>query len=273
MQAKLGLTVFIWLLSCLYAYSIIATDSFDYMAGEVLNGENGGSGWSTAWDDITHAAEVNYGGLSFPGQSTSGNAALFGQYFQDYVAYRSFTTAIDSANQSSARLSFLFALQEGVEDVGITFAGINLFNGLAKALYFGKLGNSEQIGFENHTDGLDVYGVDIDWNSFNAAFYIYRFDADFTLSPAESTVDVTLSSSLSGNPATVIGNWTNISLGSDFGFEGIQLTRDGAMPGDIIALFDEIEVSAVPEADVYALLITLPGILLFVLYRRKSVDL
>ena len=49
--------------------SIIATDNFNYAAGE-LNGQNGGSGWAGAWSAATAVTQiVAPGALQFTGNN------------------------------------------------------------------------------------------------------------------------------------------------------------------------------------------------------------
>ncbi len=245
--------------------AFLATESFDYVAGQLLNGKSGGAGWTSSWQEINNAADINYGGLTFPDQSTSGNAAILDNIYVEYVAYRSFA-GVDANTQTSASFSYLFQLQGTVSFVGNTYAGINLFSGQNQQLFFGKLGNSEQIGIQTYVGDEEVLGVDIDWENEFAQDYVYRFDVDYELAAqGESTMSITLSRS-DGEPAELLATWNDVSLGEGFNFDGVQIIRDGAMNNGIGAVFDEINISAVPEP---AALSWLCGGLLLIAARRR----
>ena len=250
-------SIALYLLATASTRAVVVTESFDYTAGNQLNGLNGGSGWSGAWygstpTSISNAANIQFPSLDFPGQAETGNkATLNNSSGTTYENFRMLSAAVSSATSTSASLSFLFNLTGNDADTGIRFSGLSLFSGSTELIFFGKPGNTNEVGIQKYAGGAEVQGVETTFSSST----VFLFQANFVLNPASSTVTVTLSDN-TGGVATQLAQWNNLSLGTNFQFDTVRLIRDQALDSDINAEFDEIALTVIPEPSVVLLLLS-----------------
>jgi len=234
--------------SSLSAHALIATEAFAYTAAQQLSGLNGGSGWSGAWTGSS-TATIQSPSLDFPGRTETGNKAVLGNSNSTYTLFRSLASTVSGSTASTASLSFLFNLTGNDADTGIRFAGLSLFTGTTELIFFGKPGNTTEIGIEKYAGGTEVLGVDTSFSSST----VFLFEADFVLNTIGNSF-VTVKVSDNSNSGTLLSTWSNLSLGSGFEFNQIRLIRDFALDSGINPEFDEISISAIPEPSAVALL-------------------
>jgi len=252
LAALLGLT--------LSVHAFDAVETFDYTPGSALNGQNGGTGWDGAWFGSS-TPTVESPNLDFPDSSEQGNKAVLpydSPFGSTYTIFRELGTTVSGATATTASFSFLFNLTGNDEETGIRFAGLSLFSGTGtELLFFGKPGNTTEVGIEKYAGGTLVRGVDTSFSSST----VFLFEADFVLSPdANSTVTVTLSSN--AGDGTLLATWSDLSLGTGFSFDHIRLIRDYALDSDINPEVDEVKISTVPEPSAGLLVLLGTGLLL-----------
>jgi hypothetical protein len=74
-------------IACLPTLAAPAVDDFAYIAGNPLNGQNGGTGWAGAWTSLTPGLfTISTPGLTFPGVVTTGNAVSVGVIQSGFAA-------------------------------------------------------------------------------------------------------------------------------------------------------------------------------------------
>lgn len=259
------LTISLFYCECLELEAALTEENFDYSAGSPLAGLNGGSGWGGAWTGSS-TASIGSPGLDFPSTSEIGNKAILGSDGSTYTNFRQLPGSIDESNASSATFSFLFNLTGNDAETGIRFAGLSLFDGNTEQFFLGKPGNTLEVGYHKFAGGESINGVDSTFNSTT----IFRFAATITFNPLG---DETMTLTLMDNSGTVNTTWSDLNLGSSFGFDRIRLIRDFALDFDIIAEFDEIRIDAVPEPTAAGLVAAFcAAALCFPRHRRKQCE-
>lgn len=236
------------------AHALTVEEDFDYTPGFSLNGQNGGVGWGGAWNG-NNSVVIGAPNLDFPGYTEISNKAVMNNNGTTYTISRNLLSAINYTNSTSASMSFLFNLTGDDADTGIRFSGLSLFSGGAggtEMIFFGKPGNTTDVGFEKYAGGPLTDGVSVDFTTST----VFLFQAEFTLAQSESTVTVTLSDNNGpGGSAQVLAIWSNLSLGANFSFDNIRLIRDFALDSGITAQYDTLQISTVPEPSTALLLV------------------
>ena len=229
------------LFACSFAIADVA-ESFDYAAGS-LDGQNGGTGWSSSWrNNFSRNGGifvVSENGLSYPTVSSSGNAAISpndGSRFQ-----RDLDVMYD---EGLVYVSFL--MQCVTSDIDDEYSAIELQSGTDA-----DAGRVFQIGVLRRDDGVDpgaggneefyatvrdsigggrlesVKIADLDDNTHR---FVIRFDLDTDI--ANIFVDPTAD--------TVLGTGgIEVALYDGFSFDRIGLAR---FVGDVDMIVDEITV-------------------------------
>ncbi len=243
------------------ADALVITENFDYTAGQALPGQNGGTNWGGAWTGSSSAV-IQSPSLDFPGSSETGNKAVLGYGGGTYTNFRNLNTTINESAFSAVTLSFLFNLTGNDAETGIRFSGLSLFSGEStEQFFFGKPGNTTEIGYEKYAGGQTVGGVNTSFSSST----VFRFVANITFNAIGATDVMTLT--LTNNSGTVNQTWTDLDLGTNFTFDRVRLIRDFALDSGINPEFDEISINAVPEPASIALLL---GAAALFLIRRRS---
>lgn len=141
------------LLTTLYAY-----ESFDYAAGS-LNGQNGGTGFATAWNlDSGNSAIVNATGLTAPaGLSTAQGGTLeLNTGFSAFEQSRDLTTTLGT-DGTTAWFSFL------VKPDNVSFGGISFEigdgTGTDNTVNIGNNGNDWLVGIDGTATGVTIDNV------------------------------------------------------------------------------------------------------------------
>lgn len=221
-------------------------EPFNYTAGSALNGLNGGTNWGGAWTGSA-TPTIQSPSLDFPGSAESGNKAVLSNDGTTYTNFRPLNSVIDENAFSSVTFSFLFNLTGNDIETGIRFAGLSLFNGGTEQIFFGKPGNTTEVGYEKYSGGADLAGVEASFSSST----VFRFVANITFNP---TGDDLMTIALADGSGAINQTWTNLNLGTSFAFDRIRLIRDFALDSGINPEFDEISFSAVPEPATWGLL-------------------
>ena len=138
--------------TCAHAV-VLVSESFAYPTNQ-LNGNNGGLGFSGAWQASGHF-QVAYGNLSIPNYAGTGNSMQFSSsYYTSLEARRNLTTTYGASN-SDLWASFLLRV-----DILNAYAGLNFatsgqtFGGL----FVGILGGPNGMGPPASTWGMDTAG-------------------------------------------------------------------------------------------------------------------
>ncbi len=244
------------------SHGLEISEPFNYTAGLALSGLNGGTNWGGAWTG-SGTSTIQSPSLDFPGSSETGNKAVLGYNGSTYTNFRLLNSVIDENAFSSVSFSFLFNLTGNDAETGIRFAGLSFFNGGTEQIFFGKPGNTTEVGYEKYAGGTDVAGVDVSFNSST----VFRFVANITFNP---TGDDLMTIVLTDNSGSVNQTWSNLNLGGSFAFDRIRLIRDFALDSGINPEFDEISFTAVPEPATWSLLAGAGAACLFLRRRRRG---
>ena len=134
--------------------TVIASDSFDYATGN-LAGDNGGTGWSGAWDNLYPSALVASPGLTYAGVVSSGNATQqLGTGGSNYsITRRVFQTPIGVSN-NNIWISFL---AKGVNSYSSDWGGVSLL--VATGVPAAPLDEREAVIPHCSTGYWGLYGV------------------------------------------------------------------------------------------------------------------
>ena len=241
---------------------MVISEPFDYTAGLALVGLNGGTNWGGAWTG-SGTPTIQSPNLDFPGSPETGNKAVLEYNGSTYTNFRLLNSVIDETAFSSVTFSFLFNLTGNDAETGIRFAGLSFFNGGTEQIFFGKPGNTTEVGYEKYAGGTDVAGVDVSFNSST----VFRFVANITFNP---TGDDLMTIALTDNSGSVNETWTNLNLGASFAFDRVRLIRDFALDSGINPEFDEISFTAVPEPGTWSLLAGAGAVGLLLRRRRHD---
>jgi hypothetical protein len=259
-------TFYLFALSCGSVFSaFLVQEDFAYVAPSSLNGANGGTGWAGAWTG-SPSSQTQAPGLTFPGETTTGNKAVLPFNGSTYSSSRVFSQSINGTIFTTASFSFLFNLTGNDSDTGIRFAGLSLFSGATEVFFFGKPGNTTQIGIHKYAGGEETLGISTSYTSST----VFQFNADFTLASAgNSSVNVQLLDNQGeGGTSRLLQQWSGLGLGEGFAFDRITLIRDFALDFDINADFDAISLQAIPEPSMIGMLSLGAG--LFCLRRMRN---
>lgn len=117
-------------------------EPFGYTNGAVLNGLNGGQGWSTAWSEGNSGSYVvnegSFGAVSGYAANAGNKILVTPPADANRLAYRSFP----AVNSGKLYVSFLMNYQFA----GATkFAGVSFMNGGTEKAFFGEIGSADQI--------------------------------------------------------------------------------------------------------------------------------
>ncbi len=130
--------------------SLVVYEGFDYASGSPLAGQNGGLGWSGAWDGSGLSATMD-AGLSYSNLATSGGSVASAPPVSGTVAF--YTRPLSEtygADNTSLYLSFLLRPDEGFGFYG----GLNL-----EGLFIGKSGPVDLYSLEGPTDAISSSAV------------------------------------------------------------------------------------------------------------------
>lgn len=240
---------------------MIASDDFQSYATGNLNGDNGGTGWTGAWNAVNASVQV-----VDPTNDLQGNRAIsFGSHNNDNAASRSFSPLLSGGVLVDFQLQFLGTLDNN-DFLGLWFGNStgpniglkgNCGNGTCTNDLFARttgVAGSFLTG-SNITPGSTYHLFGHLYKSGSS--YYNRFDAwlNPTASEMANFATVTADATFSGN--------STISSFNTIGFRSANLAG-----GDKV-LIDSISIQAVPEPGSLALAgLALAG--LGVVLRRKQ---
>lgn len=238
------LAVFVGLtLCCLPAWSsVLETESFSYSLGQTLNGLNGGTGWSGAWQTPGGLDATTSSGLAFSGLSVSGGAVSTAG-FQPPNQGASVATFVRSlganigADNTTAFVSFLMRPDAGSGFYG----GLNVGN-----LFAGLSGNQATYGLEGPTNDLSLSNLGA--IPGQTVFFVLRLD----FLPGNDTVSLFLNPAPGQPPpGTASAVKTDLDVGAvtsivinNYGGYTLDEIRIGTTYADVTPLSTE---SSVPE--------------------------
>ena len=124
---------------------VVATEPFDYTAGEDLAGQDGGTGWASGWEQVAGTVTVGDGSIDSDRVDATGNRAdadtdgTANAYRRPFFA----RFAADSPQKQTVWMTFL---TEVGDDPGIgNNGGLNVMDGSNMLLSIGKIGGSSNI--------------------------------------------------------------------------------------------------------------------------------
>ena len=126
---------------------VVATEPFDYPTGENLDGQDGGTGWLSAWEQLEGEILIGDGSIESDRVDATGNQASLANNSNLVVYRRQYFArfAEDSPEKQTVWLSFLTDVGE---DPGIgTDGGLTLLDGNNPILSVGKIGGTSNIAF------------------------------------------------------------------------------------------------------------------------------
>lgn len=244
--------------------ALIAYEGFDYTPGGTsLNTLNGGTGWTSAWDNggwrtPNTGFSENEATLSFSNLVVGGTAARGSN--DNSQSFRQFGT---QAATGTYWISMLMTNDIG-ENASSSF-GLSLFNGGSEQNFIGKAGvaNWGVAGQGGATSGLAA-------STNTTAFLVSRYDmgagvAHHWVNSTPGAVDPTNASAFNGVGGTAF---------TAFAFDRIRLGRFNTATGGTIDEFrlgtSYTDVAPIPEPSTYALLALGLGALVFLRRRCKA---
>ncbi|MTB50361.1 T9SS type A sorting domain-containing protein [Lewinella sp. W8] len=123
---------------------VVATEPFDYPAGEDLNEQNGGTGWLSGWEQIDGSITLAEGSIASDRVDATGNKASVSQVGDAVTYERPYFArfAEDSPAKSTVWMTFLTDVTEsGIGNNG----GISLVDGDTPVLTIGRTGGTTNL--------------------------------------------------------------------------------------------------------------------------------
>lgn len=270
-----------------------ASEPFAYPAGQDLNGQNGGTGFSTAWADTNAGTLPANGGdptantqaasLSFGNLATSGGSVL-----SSHIASTDDTsgnlnplvynrTLSGLVNASTTFVSYLIQPQDAV--------GTGTFGGYANLTFIDTAGNQLDFGIIGDSGGADTagkvgqYGVELGNASATnrissgqtavldqTAYLVLRMTQSSGVSTFDLFVDPTPGQPLPLTPDATVSTDANFAFGTS---DALSLQAGNSDAFDEIRIGSTFaDVSPVPEPASAGLLAA--GSLLLVRRRRRA---
>ena len=126
------------------AVPVVATEPFDYPAGEDLNGQNGGSGWLSGWEQVSGTVTVTEGSIDSDRVDGTGNKASLTQTADAVVYERPYFArfASDSPEASTVWLTFLLDVTQN--DIG-NGGTVSLLDGTTELISVGATPGTSNI--------------------------------------------------------------------------------------------------------------------------------
>lgn len=223
--------------------SLIAQDSFEYVTG-ALDGQNGGSGWASAW---TAVGGTTAGGTAAADTPMSGNAARISTN-SNAAAQRTLASSVSG----DVLVSFVFQFDAGSVERN-DFLG--LWFGNTTGPNIGLKGNCDAASgctadlFVRTTGSSGAFSTAINvGESYELVGYLQKVGGSAVYNRYSLWVDPTADEldSLTGADA-VFNGASSVSSFSSIGFRSVNLDK-----GDVL-LVDNLRISRVPEPGTLAL--------------------
>ncbi|GEM_PF-1198761 len=190
--------------------AIIFSDAFAYAAGS-LSGNNGGAGWSNAWNGGTSQVTGSLPGTGGTSVRTSSDAS---------VTDRIMASPQTTGSPTSYYLSFVFNANPFPASGQGDYAGVSLKGtGTSSAnLFVGTPGSSGQLGFDWANEGDGLFAAS---NNMN---YLTVLAIKPALTPGRTVVSLYASTNLLISGSSLIGGTALASLeGDSFSFGGVEI--------------------------------------------------
>ena len=234
--------------------NLLFTETFQYTIGSNLSGQNGGTGFSTAWNGGNSTIVA---GLS----SGSSSAVQIGTQ-----SLRSLSATASTSGTST----YVTYLMNASSFSGGNYTGLSLWNSGTEQMFLGIPWQAFNFGFDAHggNGAADIKTV----NFTPSPNTSYLVAVGFLPSATPGKVDVKMwaTSNLAVDPNALIATPANASLiGSrnNFSFNQISVAGDyagslkvaGIASSPSVSEAASVSVNAVPEPDSLALVATLVG--------------
>jgi hypothetical protein len=227
------------------ARAATAVESFDYAAGSKLIGQNGGSGWATAWGTVTSAttnSAIGSGSLTYPGVTSAGNKMIsVATGNGDSRALRTLATSYSSG------IVYFSTLAENLNDT-LRYFGLALYNGSTEKVLLGQNSGYPNWTLSNvFTNGLAAGTLmsAVDSSALALLLLKVEFNAS-SVNPSYERLTFWVNPDLSQpeSAATAVGGQA-FSTSIDYGtINGVRIGAGNAAPAPLIYM-DEVRVSTV----------------------------
>lgn len=249
--------------------SVLISEPFNYSVGANLAGENGGSGFSGAWDFGNSTIVAGFGG--------SGNAVQIGRV--EPAQLRTLSTPTSTAGQS---LYFTYLINVSSFGTG-NFAGLSLWNNSTnEVMFFGIPWNRTSFGFDARAGNGETDIKTVNFTPTANTTYLFALGLLPSLTTGKVDVKLWATSDLGINPDLLVAGTANASLPgvknnfsfNRFGMNGNYsntLRLAGIAASTNVSLAAASTLSSVPEPSTYALLLMAGAGALWWARRRQQV--
>ena len=249
--------------------ALLFSENFNYLLGSNLAGQNGGSGFSSAWSGGDSTIVAGLGG--------TGNSVQAGSS----ISSRSLSTTYSTLGNTY----YFSYLLNAANFSGGNYIGLSLWNGGTEQMFFGIPWDAQKFGFDAH-GGTGVAGIkSINFTPSAGTTYLVAFGMLPSSTSGKVDLKMWATSDLAVNPSALVAGAANAELiGSrdNFSFNTFKLAGNyagslkisgiGSAPTASEAInFSTQSAAAVPEpGQVAASLLLLAGIGGYVWLKRRK---
>lgn len=248
--------------------SVLISEPFNYSVGANLAGQNGGTGFSGAWDFGNSTIVAGFGG--------SGNAVQVGRV--EPAQLRTLSAPTSTAGQS---LYFTYLINVSSFGTG-NFAGLSLWNNSTnEVMFFGIPWNRTSFGFDARAGNGEADIKTVNFTPTANTTYLFALGLLPSLTTGKVDVKLWATSDLGINPDLLVAGTANASLlgvKNNFSFNRFGMNGNysntlrlaGLAASTNVSQAAALTVSAVPEPSTYTLLLMTGAGALWWARRRGS---
>ena len=193
----------------------IFTENFQYTVGANLAEQNGGTGFSGAWQEGNSTIVAGLGG--------TGTKSL-------QVGNESSRRSLLSAINTSGNSFYMSYIMNASSFSGGNYTGISLWSGSSENMFIGIPWASKSFGFDTH-GGVDENIQTINFTPDPNTSYLVTFGLLPSLTSGKVDVKMWVTSNLSIDGNTLVSGTPNASLlglRDNFSFDNVRVTGDYA---------------------------------------------